>query len=313
MKARLICALILATGTLAVVTGLVEQHQSDAALHILDVGQGDAILLRAGSADILVDGGPDASVLRQLGAARPVWDRHIEILVLTHPQQDHLAGLLPLLERESIGLVLLPRVPAASDLFRAFVEGVLARDIPVRFADSGQRVQAQDLTITVLAPSPRALALALKNPNHGSIVLRVDVGGSFSALLTGDIERGAEHLLVQDWGVARIVERSSGEAGQWKHALDTDVLKVPHHGSKTSTSVRLLRAVNPSLAVVSVGLGNRYGHPHADVFTRLSGVPVLRTDAHGTVSLVARGGRTALLCHQGRRSVRGSSWDRACF
>lgn len=281
-------------------TLLHERSHPAAALHLLDVGQGDAILLQSGSTDVLVDGGPDAAVLRRLGDVRPAWDRRLEVVVLTHPQQDHLAGLLPALERERVGLLLLPRLAAESGLFRAFVADLLARGMPVRFAVAGQRITAGELTITVLGPNPRTLALGRQNPNNGAVVLRVDAGNvplrrarlpggqgfagqAFSALLTGDIERAAEHELVRQWG----------------SALDTDVLKVAHHGSKTSTTVRLLRAATPSLALISVGPGNRYGHPHASVLGRLRDVPVLRTDAHGTVSIAARGGRTVLVCARG--------------
>lgn len=280
MKARLLGVLILATATLAVVTGLVEKRQSDAALHILDVGQGDAILLRAGSADILVDGGPDASVLRRLGEIRPAWDKRIDVLVLTHPQQDHLAGFLPILEREQVGLLLLPRIAADNDLFRAFVESVLEKGIPVRFAAVGQRMTAGELTLTVLGPSAPAQVLAKQNANNGAVVLRVDFSHGFRALLTGDIERAAEHLLVQ----------------QWDQELDVDVLKVAHHGSKTSTTVRLLKASSPSLAVVSSGAGNRFGHPHEAVLARLRAIPLLRTDERGTVSFMVLNGHLELSC-----------------
>lgn len=277
---RALVIVFLLTAVIGGTVAMAERVQPTVALHVLDVGQGDAILLRSGSADVLVDGGPDATVLQRLGALRPAWDRRIEVVVLTHPQQDHLAGFLPLLEREQVGLLILPRIAAENDLFRAFVESVLARGIPVRFAEIGQRISADGLTLTVLGPDAQALALGKKNPNNGAIVLRAEFLSAFSALLTGDIERPAEHLLVRRWGAA----------------LDVDILKVAHHGSKTSTTVRLLRATSPSLAVVSSGAGNRFGHPHEVVLARLADLKVLRTDERGTVSLIARGGRMTLSC-----------------
>lgn len=285
----LLLALLVLGGTFIVAA----RADRDAALHVLDVGQGDAILLRAGSADILVDGGPDATSVERLGSMRPPWDRKIEVLVLTHPQQDHLAGFLPILERERVGMVLLPRVRSESAMARAFVAGLLDERIPVRFAEVGQRIvvgaserdsTAKDrLLLTVLAPGARALALGKKNPNHGGIVLRADVGGAFTALLTADLERASEHLLV----------RGSGAF------LDVDVLKLAHHGSKTSTTERMLRATTPALALLSAGEGNRYGHPHPSVLARLRGLPLLRTDAHGTISLVVRGGEMFVSCQAG--------------
>lgn len=283
MHPRALPVLLLLTAGIGGQVLLAQRALQTASLHLLDVGQGDAILLRSGSTDILVDGGPDATVVQRLGAVRPFWDRTLEALILTHPQRDHLAGLLPLLERERIGLVLLPRLPAESDLARAFIAEVIRRGVPVRFAAVGQRIAAGRLRLTVLAPDARARALGRKNPNNGGIVLRADIAGGFSALLTGDIERPAEHLLV---------ERSVA-------ALDVDVLKVAHHGSKTSTTARLVRAASPLLALVSAGAGNRFGHPHAAVLGRLRAVPLLRTDRHGTVSLLERGGAVNLVCGHG--------------
>lgn len=284
-KLRLLCVAFLLTAVFGGVVAATERGRATAALHLLDVGQGDAILLTSGSADILVDGGPDAVALQRLGAVRPAWDRRIEVLVLSHPQQDHFAGFLSLLEREQVGLLLLPRLAAESDLFRAFVEQVVESGIPVRFATAGQRITVGGLVLTVLGPDAETLALGANNPNNGAVVLRAEFEGAFSALLTGDIERAAEHLLVREWG----------------DSLDVDVLKVPHHGSKTSTTVRLLKAASPSLALISSGAGNRFGHPHHAVLTRLGEVPSLRTDEQGTISLIVRDGRTQLSCSKACR------------
>ncbi len=290
---RFAVVLLLALLVLGGIFIVAERADRDAALHVLDVGQGDAILLRSGSADVLVDGGPDATVVERLGSLRPPWDRKIEVLVLTHPQQDHLAGFLPILERERVGMVLLPRVRSKSAMARAFVAGILDRGIPVRFAEIGQQIvvgtSARDSTakdrllLTVLAPGARALALGDKNPNHGGIVLRADVGRAFTALLTADLERASEHLLVRESGAS----------------LDVDVLKLAHHGSKTSTTERMLRATTPALALLSAGAGNRYGHPHPSVLARLRGLPLLRTDTHGTLSLVVRGRAVFVSCRPG--------------
>ncbi len=254
-------------------------------MHVLDIGQGDSILLRSGNADILVDGGPDATLLQRFSDVRPVSDRVLDVLIMTHPQRDHFAGFLPLLERERVGLVILPEIPSETDLFRAFVAELNHRHIPVRFARPGQRMTVGDLALTVLAPDQHLLELAHTNANHGSIVLRVDVRGNqpFSALLTGDIERITEQYLA-----ARI-----------PRLVDVDVLKVAHHGSKTSTSERFLHATTPRLALISAGKGNSYGHPAPAILSRLKGTLLLRTDLHGTISLRAMRGRLLLSCERG--------------
>lgn len=293
IRARLLIILELLVAVVAGGLMAAEAAVHTTSLHVLDVGQGDAILLRSGTTDVLVDGGPDARVLEGLGQVRPAWDRSLEVLVLTHPQRDHVAGLLPVVERERVGLILLPEIPGPTTEVRTFLEAAIRRRVPVRFARPGQQITAGKLVLTVLGPDDRMRALGRANPNNGAIVLRADLGGAVSALLTADIERPTEHLLVQRWSQTR---RSLGGGGG---ILDVDVLKVGHHGSKTSTTARLLRATTPSLALVSAGRANRFGHPHAAVLQRLSPIPLLRTDMHGTVSLVVDGQAVRLACRRG--------------
>lgn len=286
MRVRLLLLFALTIGVASGSLLLQQRGQQGTGLHVLDIGQGDAILLRSGDVDVLVDGGPDATVLQRLSEIRPARDRKLDVLVLTHPQRDHLAGLLTVLEREDVGLVLLPELNNASDLFRSFVAEIQKRRVPVRFARAGQQLEARSFTLTVLAPDARLREMARKNLNNGSVVLRADVregggiGGRFSALLTGDIERVAELHLAQHWA----------------HLLDVDVLKVAHHGSRTSTSERFLRAAKPQLALVSAGKGNQYGHPTPTVLSRLRSIALLRTDLQGTLSLSARDGRLQVSC-----------------
>lgn len=283
LRARLLVVLGLLVVVVAGWLRAAEASVRETSLHMLNVGQGDALLLRSGTTDVLVDGGPDARVLEGLGKVRPAWDRSLEILVLTHPQRDHVAGLLPVVERERVGLILLPEIPGPTTEVRTFLEAAIRRRVPVRFARPGQRITVGKLVLTVLGPDDRMRVLGRANPNNGAVVLRADLRRAFSALLTADVERPTEHLLVQRWG----------------RALDVDVLKVGHHGSKTSTTARLLRATTPSLALVSAGRANRFGHPHAAVLQRLSPIPLLRTDMHGTVSLVVDGHAVRLACQRG--------------
>lgn len=292
LRSRLAVGLLLGVAVWTLALVFTERAGGVLGLHILDVGQGDAILLRSGSVDVLVDAGPDATVVRRLGEVRPAWDRRIEVAVLTHPQADHLSGFLPVLEREHVDLLLLPAIPAESVVYRAFIEAAIANNVRVQFARAGQRITVGQISLTVLSPDSEALRRAAENPNNGSVVLAVETTAGFSALLTGDIERVAEQHLMRQWGSA---------------ALDVDVLKVPHHGSRTSTSLQLLQAVRPSLAIMSVGAGNRFGHPHPAIVARLTGVPLLRTDEHGTVSLIARPqGDPLLSCTRSCGSLAGA-------
>jgi len=237
---------------------------------VLDIGQGDSILIQSGTEQVLVDGGPGMDVLSRLAEEMPWFDRTVDVLLLTHPQLDHQEGLLHILERYRVGLVVLPQLASSAQLQRVWISMLLARHIPYRFAWYGEQVQLADATIHLLAPFAGEVAtIAQKNLNDGAVVARVDMHGR-SFLLTSDIEAPAEHILLS------LVP---------KELLDVDVLKVGHHGSKTSTTPALLTATSPSAAVISVGAGNPFGHPHQQTLDRLrnANIPVWRTDQRGSV------------------------------
>lgn len=241
---------------------------------VLDVGQGDAILIEAPDGrHVLVDGGPDGeSVLEAVGEELPFWERTIDLVALSHPQEDHVAGLVDVLGRYDVGLVLSSPAEGESAAYTAWRELIARRGLPYRAASAGDAIDLGDgATLTVLGPD--AVVLASGEPNDASLVLMLrwrDV----AFLLTGDIERAAEEALVH----------SDAEVG-------AQVLKVAHHGSATSTSAAFLDAVNPEVAVISAGEGNRFGHPSASVLERLEGTLVLRTDEHGTITFTTDGRR----------------------
>lgn len=234
----------------------------------LDVGQGDAILFRQGNFDVLVDGGPNLSVLQQLGKYRPAWDRKIDVLILTHPDQDHLGGLLYVANKYAVGAVMMPKVVEKTKNYRLFLQTIKEKNIPLVLADAGQEIKYANIQINILSPDKKLLGWGMTNINNASIVSRVLLPG-YSLLLSGDAEAPAEIYLARKYG--------SG--------LMADVLKVGHHGSKTSASVTLLDLVKPKLAVISVAAKNLFGHPHAQTLKRLSGVKIERTDRQGTITL----------------------------
>jgi competence protein ComEC len=258
----------------------------------LDVGQGDAAIVRSAGRTALIDAGgsvgrgPDpglASVLPLLEALRV---RKLDLVVLSHPHPDHYGGLeavlaeLPVAELWDTGQAEAEGVgPAAQLLGRVRAAGgkVLA---PAALCD---RVRALGrVAIEVLAPCPRFDEGY--GPNDNSFVLRLRHGRR-SFLFTGDIEQAGEQALLARHGAA----------------LRSDVLKVAHHGSRSSSTEPLLRAVAPWLAVVSAGRGNRFGHPHADVLARLArgARHTLRTDLVGGVEVLSDG-----------ETLRVRAWDR---
>ena len=252
----------------------------DGRLHmtVLDIGQGDAILLEAPSgATMLVDGGPDPELtLRRLGANLPFFARRIDVLLLSHPHQDHVAGLVEVLERFRVRAIVHAGIPFPNPAYDRILADAARTRTTVAIARAGQAIALDPATsVEVLYPTEADAAAPLPEGdiNNGSIVVLVRHGG-FSALLTGDAEAPVEALLVGRRLVPPI-----------------DVLKVGHHGSTSSTTPELTNAARPSLAVISSGAGNEYGHPAPETLATLAGTSVVRTDLDGDVE-VATDGRT---------------------
>jgi len=239
----------------------------------LDVGQGDAILIRSPSGhNILVDGGPNGeAITAALGRHLPFWDRHLHLVVLTHPDQDHLAGLVTVLERYDVDQVLAPALTDDSATVRAWQEAIAERHIPQREAFAGQWIGlGGGARLSVVYPPPEPPAA---DEDDNSLVLKVSLGEA-AFLLTGDIGADAEANLMSN------------------HAdLRAPVLKVAHHGSRASTSAAFLAAVQPLTAVISVGQSNSYGLPAPETIDRLGKRPVFRTDRHGDIEMSTDGER----------------------
>jgi competence protein ComEC len=235
----------------------------------LAVGQGDATLIRAPNGqNILIDGGPDAAVLAQVGQRLPWYSRQIDLVVLTHAHDDHVAGLVKLANVYSFKNIVTGYSTGTSPAYRAW-ETVIAK--------AGTGIQHW-LPGQVLSLGPDCWLQTLGaaqgvSVNNASLVLKLSCQG-LCVLFTGDLEEKAERQLAKQWG------------GQ----LQSDILKVAHHGSDLGTTPELLAAVQPKVAVISVGK-NKFGHPTPRVLKRLErvGAQVYRTDLLGTVQLWATG------------------------
>ncbi len=266
----------LGSGVLVVlaVFGALEWHKyPHGRMHVyfFDIGQGDSILIVTPSGrQIIVDGGPDASLLTRLGQTIPFFDRSIDLLVMTHPQMDHMASFPEILRRYDVEAVLMTGVAYDLPRYGEFLELLEKEDARVLIADPKQDIEFADGTrLDILWPPPGLVGKSVKEVNDTAIVFRLESRGK-TVLFTGDIELPAEKALLET-----------------KQNLKADVLKVAHHGSKTSTATGFLLAVDPDLAVISVGLVNHYGHPHPVVMERLRhfGVPVRTTATEGTIEL----------------------------
>jgi competence protein ComEC len=202
----------------------------------------------------------------------PFWDHSLDLVVLTHPEEDHLGGLVEVLTRYDVGLVLDSGqgcTSATCDAWRSLIE---AKAIPYRRAEAGMAITVGDeMQLNVLHPPSQLMTNTASDVNNNSVVLRLEYG-RFSVLLTGDIMAEAENTLLM-----------SGRA------LDSLVLKVPHHGGDTSLTEPFLEAASPQLAIISVGVDNRFGHPNEVTLEKLEGIDTYRTDLDGTIEVISDG------------------------
>ena len=253
----------------------VEAGWGEMRLTVFDVGQGDAVFVETPSGkQMLVDGGPDGSVLSRLGSAMPFWDRSIDILVISHPHSDHLTGAIEVLKRYDVGLVVESGVEYSTAEYEEWQRVVEASGAPIHIARAGEVIEFGDgVRFEIFLPAHAFVGASLKNVHDAMVVGRL-VFASSSALLMGDAEASEEYQMMYA-----------------AEDLFTDILKVGHHGSKTSTSEPFLRAVSPDIAIISSGRKNRYGHPNQGVLDRLGmfDVSLFRTDSDGSITFTTGG------------------------
>jgi|SRR3989344_3310267 len=239
----------------------------------LNIGQGDAIFIDVPSGrQVLVDGGPDRSVLRELGKILPWWDRSIDVVVATHPDADHISGLVDVLQRYRVEHIFHPGVEKNTGPAESMLLSVASEGAEETIARRGQIIDlGSSAHIEILFPDRDVSRV---ETNTASIVARL-VYGDTSFMLTGDSPQGIEEYLAA-------LDGSS---------LHSNVLKAGHHGSKTSSSELFVGFVGPEFAVFSRGCENRYGHPHAEIVTLFKRfeIPALDTCTDGTVTFVSDG------------------------
>ena len=253
-------------------------------VYFLDVGQGDSIFIETeNKMQILVDGGPDNRVIQKLSEVMPFWDRTIDLVVLTHTDRDHIGGLPEVLKRYKVKGIIETGIECEKPECLAWEElkgKEKAANILVKLGDSV--ILDENTRILILNPFDSMADKKVSKTNNTSVVAKL-IYGQYSVLLTGDIEKQIEEKLVLA-GVD----------------IDTDYLKLPHHGSKTSSTEEFLDKTSPLLAFISLGLNNRYGHPHQEVVSRLEkkNIKYYRTDELGTILLACRLNSPCLITKQ---------------
>jgi len=239
----------------------------NAELYFLDVGQGDAeLVVLPGGVKILIDGGPNNQILNQLSSIFSPLNRYIDLVILSHPQKDHFAGLIDVLKRYQTGLFISNGQKEDTRSFSDLEKIIKENEIRTITLGEGDKISYQDNYLNILSPNKDLL---LSNElNDTGLTIKLNTQGT-SALFTADIDSKIEEELSK------------------KDNLDIDILKVAHHGSKYSSSENFLINTSPKIAVIEVGK-NFYGHPAKEVLNRLAsvGAQVFRTDQDGTIKLL---------------------------
>lgn len=244
------------------------ETNGEMAVHFLDVGQGNAILVQSGGQNLLYDGGDQNHADEVVSYLQQQNVQTIDYMISSHYDEDHLGGLIPCLNTFEVSNVLGPDYVHTSNLFNTFMNTATANAIIVQYPSVGDTFDFGTGSFTVLAPSGIS-----QNSNDNSLVIKLE-NGSNSFIFTGDAEETSEQDMI-----------STGMN------LDCDVLSIGHHGSASSTTWDFLEATSPSYAVISCGVNNQYNHPSAETMGRLSDmeIPVFRTDKQGTIIAVSDG------------------------
>lgn len=249
----------------------VSQSNDELLIVMLDIGQGDAIYIRTpGGIEILVDGGPDRHVVHELGQVMAPYDRTLDIVIASHPDADHIAGLTELPALYSIGTYIHSGVEKSTGFVEAINKWPEQYGTHVLEAYRGWILEIeQDVWLEFIHPDPQHFH---EEVNDDSVMFVLHYK-EFEALFTGDSSVEIE---------AEIIEYYGAQAAQ---VLESDLLKVGHHGSKTSTSQALLDISTPDTALINVGWQNKFGHPHEGPMRRLesSTERIYRTDTQGRI------------------------------
>ena len=255
---------------------LFHQKNKNTEIYFLDVGQGDSeLVILPGNIKVLIDGGPDNSVLNSLASVVRPTDRYIDLMVLSHAQTDHFSGLIDVLKRYRVGAFVYNGRSGTAPSWPELVKITEQNKIPVEILMAGDKISYLDNHFDILMPDKNFIQSADLNE---TVLVELLQSQSSKILFTGDADTKIEDYLLQ------------------RYNLNVDVLKVAHHGSKFSSSEEFLKSISPKVAVIEVGK-NSYGHPTPEALSRLAsvGAQIFRTDKDGTVKLVINGENISIL------------------
>lgn len=263
---RLIIGAALLVGVVLVWYAVFAEGERKLTITMLDIGQGDAIFIRTPYGNqILIDGGPGKAVLSKLNTVMPFYDRSIDLLILSHPHADHLGGLVEVLKRYHVSAAIDSGTETDNGLFAEWERELADYHVQHITARRGMRVELDNqLFFDILLPARDVTNAGV----HDGMLVGLLRYGNTEMLFSGDMEQNLERYLLALGPLP-----------------DIEVLKAGHHGSRTSSSEALLTATRPEYALISVGAGNTYGHPHEEILARFleRGIAIFRTDTQGSI------------------------------
>ncbi|KYH34747.1 ribonuclease BN [Clostridium tepidiprofundi DSM 19306] len=239
-------------------------------VHYIDIGEGDCELIQMNNKFMLIDAGSGKYKNRVCNYLKSLGVKKIDYIIATHPHEDHIGGMYKIIDSFDIGTFIAPKVTTSTNTFKKMLVALKKKKLSIKTAKGGMIFQLDNnVKCEIVAPNSKKY----EKLNDYSVVLKVTYKNS-SFLFTGDAEKTSEKEIL-----------SKG------YNIRSDVLKVGHHGSNTSSTQSFLKAVNPKIAVISCGKGNEYGHPHKNVLKRLNsiGCKIFRTDLDGTIILISDG------------------------
>lgn len=256
-------------------TGSYFVNKQPFSLYSLDVGQGSSTLIKTNDGEnILIDGGPDAKTVSELGKILPYFDRIIDLLIITHSHDDHVGGLIDVFERYDVKTVVYTGVVDDTQIYKQLLEMINKERSKVVIARAGQEYNFLDKQIksTILYPINSIENKIIENPNNGSVVILFSLDKN-KIMITGDLEEKGEAELVDYWSDKLTIKNE-----------DNVIYVAGHHGSNTSSSKKFLDYIKPDISIISVGKKNKFNHPSLIITERLKArSKIWRTDELGTI------------------------------
>ncbi|WP_396335360.1 ComEC/Rec2 family competence protein [Clostridium sp.] len=247
----------------------IQSNKNTLQVHFIDVGQGDSILIQVNNKNLLIDSGPNKSEDKLKKYLKELNISKFDYIIATHPHEDHIGNMSYIINNFDVLNFYAPKVENSTKAFETMVESLIRKDLKIKVLKAN--IKSIDLGKNIVVDVFSPLSNSYEDLNNYSPIVKISYGNT-SFLFTGDAE-----------------ELSENEVLNAGFDLKCDVLKIGHHGSSSSTSEKFLKASNPSIAVISVGEDNTYGHPTDTVLSRLKETKIYRTDINGNIVITSDG------------------------